>query len=81
MATTHEVPAPKAMNFYVPAPVASAVKEAARKELITKSAYRSDFAAFRVWCLAKGVDALPASPELVAAFWRMKQSMVRRPRP
>jgi site-specific recombinase XerD len=34
----------------------------------TRAAYRSDFAAFRVWCLAKGVDALPASPESVAAY-------------
>jgi site-specific recombinase XerD len=34
----------------------------------TRAAYRSDFAAFRVWCLAKGVDALPASPEVVAAY-------------
>jgi site-specific recombinase XerD len=34
----------------------------------TRAAYRSDFAAFRVWCLAKGVDALPAAPESVAAY-------------
>jgi integrase len=34
----------------------------------TRAAYRSDFALFRVWCLAKGVNALPASPETVAAF-------------
>jgi site-specific recombinase XerD len=34
----------------------------------TRAAYRSDFAAFQVWCVAKGVDALPASPESVAAY-------------
>jgi hypothetical protein len=31
----------------------------------TRRAYRSDFAAFRVWCLSRNVDALPASPETV----------------
>jgi site-specific recombinase XerD len=34
----------------------------------TRAAYRSDFALFRVWCLAKGVEALPARPESVAAY-------------
>jgi len=34
----------------------------------TRAAYRSDFAMFRTWCGAKGVNALPASPETVAAF-------------
>jgi site-specific recombinase XerD len=34
----------------------------------TRAAYRSDFTLFRTWCNAKGVHALPASPETVAAF-------------
>jgi site-specific recombinase XerC len=38
------------------------------KAASTRKAYRSDFALFRAWCLAKGVPALPASPESVAAY-------------
>jgi hypothetical protein len=34
----------------------------------TRRAYRCDFAAFRVFCLARGVEALPARPETVAAY-------------
>jgi site-specific recombinase XerD len=34
----------------------------------TRRAYRSSLAAFRAWCEAEGVDALPACPETVAAF-------------
>ena len=34
----------------------------------TRRAYRASLAAFRVWCEAEQVDALPASPESVAAF-------------
>jgi site-specific recombinase XerD len=34
----------------------------------TRVAYRSDFFAFREWCAARGVDALPASPESVAGY-------------
>src|ERR1700678_2420414 len=34
----------------------------------TRAAYRADFDLFRTWCDAKGVKALPASPETVAAF-------------
>jgi site-specific recombinase XerD len=34
----------------------------------TRRAYRSDFAAFQVFCRSRGVDALPALPETVAAF-------------
>src|SRR5215472_4648931 len=33
-----------------------------------RQAYRSDFSIFRVWCMARGVSALPASPETVAGF-------------
>src|SRR6202049_3374207 len=34
----------------------------------TRAAYRSDFASFRAWCGGKGVAALPARPESVAAY-------------
>jgi len=34
----------------------------------TRRAYRASLAAFRAWCEAEKVDALPASPESVAAF-------------
>src|SRR5262249_30542762 len=34
----------------------------------TRAAYRSDFASFRAYCLARGIDALPALPETVAAY-------------
>jgi hypothetical protein len=34
----------------------------------TRAAYRADFGLFQAWCNAKGVDALPASAETVAAF-------------
>src|SRR5436190_21554885 len=34
----------------------------------TRAAYRSDFTDFRVWCLSKSVDALPASPDTMAAY-------------
>jgi site-specific recombinase XerD len=40
----------------------------AEKAASTREAYRSDFSIFRDWCLAHGVNALPASPETVAAF-------------
>ena len=57
----------------VPAlPVADleAAAEYARQEKApaTRAAYRSDFASFRAWCAGKGVDALPAAPESVAAY-------------
>jgi site-specific recombinase XerD len=40
----------------------------AEKADSTRRAYRDDFNKFRVWCLARGVDALPATAETVAAF-------------
>jgi site-specific recombinase XerD len=40
----------------------------AEKALSTRKAYGTDFRLFKVWCEAKGVSALPASPETVAAF-------------
>jgi site-specific recombinase XerD len=42
----------------------------ARKEkaAATRRAYRSDFRIFEAWCRGRGVSALPATPETVAAF-------------
>ena len=40
----------------------------AEKAAATRRAYRSDFEIFRSWCEAKRVLALPAAPEVVAAF-------------
>src|SRR5688572_11626889 len=34
----------------------------------TRRAYRSDWTIFRAWCEGRGVAALPAAPEAVAAF-------------
>ncbi len=34
----------------------------------TRTAYKSDFAIFRRWCLAREVNAFPATPETVAGF-------------
>src|SRR6202158_4697151 len=39
-----------------------------KKAPAPRAAYRADFGLFQAWCDAKGVDALPASPETVAAF-------------
>lgn len=40
----------------------------AEKSEATRKAYGTDFRLFREWCEGKGADALPASPETVAAF-------------
>jgi site-specific recombinase XerD len=40
----------------------------AEKSPATRRAYRSDYDLFRGWCEDKGVPALPAGPETVAAF-------------
>jgi hypothetical protein len=50
----------------------------AEKAGATRRAYRSDFALFRSWCEAKGIPALPASPEAVAAFLAAEASRGRR---
>ncbi len=34
----------------------------------TRRAYQTDVDAFIRWCQGRGVDALPAEPEVVAAF-------------
>ncbi len=40
----------------------------AEKALSTRKAYRTDFRIFKAWCDGKGVSALPAGPETVAAL-------------
>jgi site-specific recombinase XerD len=40
----------------------------AEKAISTRKAYGTDFRLFKAWCDGKGVSALPASPETVAAF-------------
>jgi site-specific recombinase XerD len=58
----------------LPATVVAAEMEAARdfalneKAEATRRAYRSDFAAFTTWCRARGLVALPAATDTVAAF-------------
>lgn len=57
----------------VPAMLGPALEQAAdyaraEKAAATRRAYRSDFDLFRTWCETKGVAALPAQPESVAAF-------------
>src|ERR1700692_3489917 len=57
-------------DLALPAPDLEAAAAFARNEKApaTRAAYRADFGLFRAWCDAKCVDALPASPETVAAF-------------
>jgi site-specific recombinase XerD len=45
----------------------------------TRKAYRSDFAGFQVWCTTRGVDALPAIPETVAAYLASEAEAGRKP--
>jgi site-specific recombinase XerD len=40
----------------------------AEKAVSTRRAYGTDFRLFKAWCDGKGVSALPAGPETVAAF-------------
>jgi site-specific recombinase XerD len=40
----------------------------AEKAVSTRKAYGTDFRIFRGWCEARGVSALPAAPETVAAY-------------
>jgi site-specific recombinase XerD len=52
------------------APDLARAAEWAREEkaAATRRAYRSDFRIFEAWCRGRGVSALPAIPETVAAF-------------
>jgi len=40
----------------------------AEKAAATRKAYGADFLIFRTWCEERQLDALPASPAIVAAF-------------
>jgi hypothetical protein len=40
----------------------------AEKAASTRKAYGTDFRLFNQWCEARGVSALPAAPETVAAY-------------
>jgi site-specific recombinase XerD len=60
-----------AVNFpaALGADLAAAVDLAkAEKAVSTRKAYGTDFRLFKAWCDGKGVSALPASPETVAAY-------------
>ena len=52
------------------APDLTRAAELAREEKAasTRRAYRSDFRIFQAWCQDRGVSALPAAAETVAAF-------------
>jgi integrase family protein with SAM-like domain len=45
----------------------------------TRKAYEADFAAFTVWCNARGIAALPASPETIAAFLAAEAEAGKKP--
>jgi site-specific recombinase XerD len=56
---------PAALGPYLMAAVDLAKAE---KAASTRKAYGTDFRLFKVWCDARGVPALPAAPETVAAY-------------
>ena len=47
----------------------------AEKAASTRKAYGTDFRLFREWCEARGVSALPAAPETVAAYLAAQASI------
>ena len=49
----------------------------AEKAASTRKAYATDFRLFKAWCDGKGVPALPASPETVAAFLASKSKTTK----
>jgi site-specific recombinase XerD len=51
----------------------------AEKASATRRAYHSDFTLFESWCAEKGVTALPAEPETVAAFLAFEANRGIRP--
>jgi site-specific recombinase XerD len=72
---------PAGESLPLPAREVAAAAEYARAEKAeaTRRAYRSDFELFGAWCSARGVSALPAAPEGVAAF--LAHEAERRVRP
>lgn len=65
----------------VPAAAGDAVEKYARAEKASATirAYRTDARIFDAWCRERGVNALPASPEDVAAFLAEQADTGRRP--
>jgi site-specific recombinase XerD len=61
--TANQLPAALGVDFAAAVDLAKA-----EKALSTRKAYGTDFRLFKVYCDAKGVSALPASPESVAAY-------------
>jgi site-specific recombinase XerD len=51
----------------------------AEKASATRRAYHSDFTPFESWCAEKGVAAMPAEPETVAAFLAFEANRGIRP--
>jgi site-specific recombinase XerD len=67
--TTLPVPASAALPAPLAPELAAAVGYAkAEKAEATRRAYGTDFRLFGEWCEGKGVSALPATPETVAAY-------------
>jgi len=72
--TGTKLPAPSATKHHLhaappPDELALALEFArAEKSASTRRAYRSDFEAFRKWCEARNLSALPAAPNTLAAF-------------
>src|SRR6476620_653083 len=62
--------APAGESLPLPAREVATAAEYARAEKAeaTRRAYRTDFEIFRAWCAERGISALPAAPEPVAAF-------------
>jgi len=78
------VPTIAALGDDVPALIAPDLGRAAdlarqEKALATRRAYTSDFACFQHWTSARGVNALPAMPETVAAFLAYQVAQGLRP--
>jgi len=71
---------PNAHALTVPADM-GAVQEYVDASLApnTRRAYRASLAAFRAWCETAQVEALPASPETVAAFLAAEADAGRKP--
>jgi site-specific recombinase XerD len=62
-------PAPALPATLIPELEIAADYARAEKAEGTRKGYASDMALFRSWCAARHVDALPATPEVVAAYF------------
>ena len=68
--TAQNLPAALGPDFTAAVDLAKAEKAAS-----TRKAYGTDFRLFREWCDARGVSALPAAPETVAAYLAAQASI------